>query len=642
MDFGMIRSLLHATPTVEGWTRLCWGLRDEDPQRVVEEFAPYIEGAAARWPAHLRRAPADDVAEQLKRKDMPAPAYLSICRALDLRGRNLSRAQLRQLFDWPELASSIELLAIGHNELAGSSLTALVACPFERLRGLDLSGVTDKRPGELLTLCAAPWLDGIESLCWHQSPLAPEHFDALAASGLPRTLRELDLSYSVAHTEASLSNMLLYSDLEGDLSVEEASSGLDRLLMALAEHDKLELLALNESNACAHDINVLLALLEQDTWPGLHTVGLNALPLMPDLLGRALATFEARRLRCWSLDPAPMADAARLLGRALRTRDWSGAERIGFYSEVLWGDAWDALDFDAIMESPVAAKLTAYWEAEDSWGHADELNIIPDVMSAEQPREQTFVGRDYALAEESTADALLIHHDLLKVRALEEWFEMPLPPSARALTLNHNARMARNVIRRIATHEPFQGQITSLTANGINPIWRAEDLEGFARWRKLHTLTWYNSAWTPEVFVEVMRPAHFPHVRKLCLQQTRWERELDPLLLLVELGWFEQLDELHITSAWHETKLYAKGVKAMCACPHVARLRQLTLHQITETGLRHIAGCAHLGALEELGLSLDTYSYGVDARIVNAVTRSTTLSPRVRAHFAQLTSSFHY
>jgi hypothetical protein len=307
-----LRSLLHATPCKQGWSAIVAHLSLwPDPEQLVEEALPYVDGALARWPDALRVAPRSWIEVQLRGAPVPA---LTICRAIEL-WLSDPLDELVALFSHPFLARITCLQHWWSDEPVGHKLLAL------------LSALPATMPLRELTLrCCG--LDG-QFVDWFERwpgarrverlDLFRNGLDAAAALrlllGRPESLVALNLSEQSPQSGHIAAHMRAMSEALGRLPAlrELSLAGLG------LEEDALRLLTQNMQSSTLRALD----LRDQERLDGFEGLGLAswwAGLASLDLSGNELSTRGAARL-CDALRSRSQDASLALDLRGTRLRD---------------------------------------------------------------------------------------------------------------------------------------------------------------------------------------------------------------------------------------------------------------------------------------------------------------------------------
>ncbi|MEM1348311.1 MAG: hypothetical protein AAGI01_07150 [Myxococcota bacterium] len=212
--FGELRALINGPRTAWRWRRVCDVVErayELDPERVLEQWMPYLRQATGRWPRRIKRAPSRwiDASEALlgifdvltlRGEPVGDDGAMSLARSehvhsltyLDLSGAGLTARGLSYLCESDAL-HSLQVLSIWDNPLGDEGAKVLAEAKLQRVERLYARdvGISDEGAIELAQSEAWPKLRTLNLEHNHIEDLGAEALASVKASTMPSLERLL-------------------------------------------------------------------------------------------------------------------------------------------------------------------------------------------------------------------------------------------------------------------------------------------------------------------------------------------------------------------------------------------------------------------------------------------------------------------
>lgn len=191
-NFGDLRSLVHQSPSIEGFHHLLTLVEQFDPQQQ-EQWVPYLDQQLNTWPSHLRACPQD----KLKDIEREPTTWTPLLRHLNYDSQYLTPARIQ------DLLGSTHLQHITHLDMSACRISwpelLLLAqqAPFDHLKAFTIrkSSSSGADSDALEALFHSPMLGQLEYLSFYGwNGLRSIVIQLLEQAPFLNTLKTLDLS----------------------------------------------------------------------------------------------------------------------------------------------------------------------------------------------------------------------------------------------------------------------------------------------------------------------------------------------------------------------------------------------------------------------------------------------------------------
>jgi len=188
--FGDLRALINGPKTEHQWALVCDMIEvvyELDPERIIEQWMPYLRQATGRWPRRIKRAPSHWLEH--------SEALLGIFDVLTLRGDPIGDDGALAL------AASDHLHSLTYLDISGANITArglAYICDSGSFTSLEVLGVWDNPLGDDgAEVLAEAHLPRVERLYVRGAGITDDGAMALAVTKSWPRLRTLNLEYNL-------------------------------------------------------------------------------------------------------------------------------------------------------------------------------------------------------------------------------------------------------------------------------------------------------------------------------------------------------------------------------------------------------------------------------------------------------------
>lgn len=190
VDFGELRSVLHASADEDTWLKLCRLLAQWPEDVLLQQAIPYVQSHTRHWDDVLRPVPNAWLRKAFK--DIAVPAW-SLCRVMDIRMFHPRIDEWERLMQ-PKYTSPMTHFYMGKSCLTLPMVPGLVhAALWPKLKVLLLDDNPSVGSSGLLSILEAPW-PGLEELYLDNCQVYHEHVEAICQNETLASLRVLELA----------------------------------------------------------------------------------------------------------------------------------------------------------------------------------------------------------------------------------------------------------------------------------------------------------------------------------------------------------------------------------------------------------------------------------------------------------------